>query len=404
LNEATSILPMSITRTPYGTFVARWTDPYGRRSSRTFKTKADARAHLHRIYGDIARGDYTDTCRSRVTLAVWADDWLEGARNLTRGGHDTYRRDLDRHILPVLGKVPVGKLQATDIDRYLTDVQMVRTLAPSTVHRHYRTLHRMLAVAVERGIIARNPCEHVHPPRIPRTEMTVLDAGQIDALAAAITPRYRAWVYVMAYGGLRWAESVGLRRSMIQFGPASGVASHAGVSAQRRPSEGTARAHPRTAQLAIVEQLVHRGKSEWERCEPKSGSRRIVTLPAFVASELVAHLDTYSLEGDDGLVFPTRNGTPLQAPSFRQNTFRRALDKAGLPPIRVHDLRHTAISLAIAAGANPKLSQARAGHSSIGIHLDRYGHLFPGADEAVAAALDELHAKAQRPRLRVVSS
>jgi integrase len=210
---------MGISRTPYGTFVARWTDPYGCRTSRTFKTKADARAHLRRIYGDIARGDYTDTRRSRITLAVWADDWLEGARNLTRGGHDTYRRDLDRHILPVLGKVPVGKLQATDIDRYLTERGVL--VAPSTVHRHYRTLHRMLAVAVERGLIARNPCEHVHPPRIPRTEMTVLDAAQVDALAAAITPRYRAWVYVMAYGGLRWAESVGLRRGHVNVSPNS---------------------------------------------------------------------------------------------------------------------------------------------------------------------------------------
>jgi integrase len=362
---------MSITRTPYGTFVARWTDPYGRRSSRTFKTKADARAHLHRIYGDIARGDYTNPRQGRITLAAWADDWLEGARNLTRGGRDTYRRDLDRHILPILGRIPLGRLAVGDVDRYLTAKSV--DLAPSTVHRHYRTLHRLLAVAVERGLIARNPCEHVHPPRIPRTEMTVLDADQVDALAAAITPRYRAWVYVMAYGGLRWAESVGLRRRHVDL-----------------------------PQLAVVEQLVHRGRGEWDRCEPKAGSRRTVTLPEFVATELKVHVETLNLQDDDSLVFCTRNGTPLQAPSFRTNIFRRALDKAGLPPIRVHDLRHTSVSLAIAAGANPKLSQARAGHSSIGIHLDRYGHLFPGADEAVAQALDELHATAQRGRLRVV--
>jgi hypothetical protein len=175
-------------KTPYGTYRIRYADPWGKRVCRTFSTAADARAHYRKAMGDIARGDYTDTRRSRITLAVWADDWLEGARNLTRGGHDTYRRDLDRHILPVLGKVPVGKLQATDIDRYLTE--RARSYQPSTVHRHYRTLHRMLAVAVERGLIARNPCEHVHPPRIPRAEMTVLDAGQVDALAAGFDVQY----------------------------------------------------------------------------------------------------------------------------------------------------------------------------------------------------------------------
>jgi len=444
---------VGISRTPYGTFTARWTDPYGRRSSRTFKTMADARAHLRKTYGDMARGEYVDSRRARVTLADWADDWLAGARNLSRGGYDTYRRDLDRHILPKLGTVSVGRLGSTDIDRYLTE--RLSRLSASTVHRHYRTLHRMLAVAVERGLIPRNPCEHVHPPRIPRAEMAVLDAGQVDALAAAISPRYRAWVYVMAYGGLRWAESVGLRRRHVETRespPPFDLADKALTGVTKPVSHRQSGGHPggdtpqHTARLAVVEQLVHRGRGEWERCEPKSGSRRTVTLPGFVAVELAEHLERYSLPDYNeapnpdteavsrsggnlitgavdasgalgsqpqasspggicrfpGLVFPTRNGTPIQAPSFRQNTFRRALDKAGLPPIRVHDLRHTAISLAIEAGANPKLSQARAGHSSIGIHLDRYGHLFPGADETVAQALDELHAKAQRGRLRAV--
>jgi integrase len=412
---------MGITKTPYGTFVARWTEPTGRRTSQTFKTKADARAHLRKTYGDIARGVYTDRRRGKSTVAAWADDWLAGVRNLSRGGHDTYRRDLDRHILPKLGRVPLGKLTRVDIDRYLSSLE----LSPSTVHRHYRTLHRMLAVAVQSGMIARNPCEHVQPPRVSQPEIQVLDAGQVDALAAAITPRYRAWVYVMAYGALRWSESVGLRRGRVSLssrretdqatgasGLRSGVDPASGVGGLDNGTTGRIGSvwrqtalHPpphTPTQIAIVEQLVHRGRGEWERTEPKAGSRRVVTLPDFVNNEMVAHLDAYSLPGDDGLVFPTRNGTPIQAPSFRTNIFRRALDKAGLPPMRVHDLRHTAVSLAIEAGANPKLSQARAGHSSIGIHLDRYGHLFPGADESVAQALDELHAKVQRGRLRVV--
>jgi integrase len=362
---------MPVERTRYGTWRARWTDPWGRQVSKTHKTKTQADAYYRRMLGDMARGDYIDPRLGRITLERWADEWLQGARNLSRGGHDTYRRDLDRHILPVLGKVPVGRLSGADIDRYLSTVGL--GLAPSTVHRHYRTLHRMLAVAVRRGIIPRNPAEHIEPPRVPKTERTALTIAQVDDLADVITPRYRAWVYTMAYGGLRWSESVGLRRARVDV-----------------PT------------VRVTEQLIHRGRGEWERNQPKTGKGRVVTLPGFAADELATHLDRYSLPGPDGLVFPTSRGTPIQSPSFTANVFKRALRKAGLPDIRIHDLRHTAVSLAIDAGANIKVSQARAGHASASLHLDTYGHRYEAADVAVAERLDVLRAESQRRRLRAV--
>jgi integrase len=363
-----------------GRFRIRYRDPWGRRVSRTFDSAADARAHYRRVQGDIARGDYTDPRRARTTLAEWADEWLAGARRLSTGARETYRRDLDRYILPELGRIPLGRLDPATIDHYLTEKLAIAVekpacsgLAPSSVHRHYRTLHRMLRVAVDRGLIARNPCGPVEPPRIPPVDRTVLDVDELDRLADAISPRYRAWLLVMGYGGLRWSESIGLRRR-----------------------------HVDGARVEVVEQLVRRSSGEWERVEPKTRSRRTITLPAFVADELAGHLDRYSAPGPDGLVFCTRNGTPPTSSSFRSNVLGRALAKAELPRIRVHDLRHTAVSLAIAAGADPKASQARAGHSSIGVHLDTYGHLYPAADAAVAMALDDLHAAAKRGRLRAV--
>lgn len=346
-----------VERLTSGRYRIRWTDPWGKRTSKTFTTAADARAHYRKVLGDMARGEYIRP--TKLTVGEWADQWLEGARNLTRGGHDTYRRDLDRHILPVLGKVPVGRLSVTDIDRYLTGRQ--EDLAASTVHRHYRTLHRLLAVAVERGLIPRNPADHVTPPRIPPTEITVLDAGQVDSLANAISPRYRAWVYVMAYGALRWAESVGLRRERVSTPGGSFLDPSHSHRAQRpgdTPSEQgdtlhtdhqgaggrqtrtldpalstVTQASPRLAvnmmTIQIVEQLIHRGRGEWERCEPKAGSRRTVTLPAFVASELAYHLDAYSLEGDDGLVFPTRKEMAVrERPSLRARSAWRMSRRA----------------------------------------------------------------------------
>jgi integrase len=359
-----------VERLPSGKYRIRWTDPWGRRTSRTFSTAADARAWQRKIHGDLARGEYVDPRRGRTTLEAWADDWLLGARNLGQGGRDIYRQALDR-IIPVLGKLPIGKVTAADVDRYI-DLRL-GTHAASTVHRDYRTLHRLFAVAVERGMVPRNPCEHVQPPKLPRAQVTVLTVDQVDALANAITPRYRAVIYVAAYGGLRWSELVGLRRRYVE-GPV----------------------------VRVVEQLVRRRDGTWDRCEPKVGSRRTVTLPGFAAAELAHHLDTYSLPGDDGLVFPTGRGTPMQGPSWSSNTFRRAFDRAGLPRIRVHDLRHTSVSLALDAGARLEVVQERHGHSSVRVTADIYGHNYAGADETVAAALDELHSRAQRARLRVV--
>ena len=105
------------------------------------------------------------------------------------------------------------------------------------------------------------------------------------------------------------------------------------------------------------------------------------------------------MPGPDGLVFPTRNGTPVQSPSFTANVFKRALQQAGLPDMRIHDLRHTAVSLVIDAGIHPKLGQARAGHASSALHMDLYGHLYVGADQAVADALEELRSKSQQRHL-----
>ena len=98
-------------------------------------------------------------------------------------------------------------------------------------------------------------------------------------------------------------------------------------------------------------------------------------------------------------MFPNGAGNPLTAPSFWTNHFTPARTASGVR-CRFHDLRHTSVALAIAQGAHPKAIQARMGHSSISVTLDRYGHLFPELDEAIATGFGEqlLAALAQRQR------
>lgn len=349
----------------------RWRDDFGERAQ-TFRTKSEADTFRKVTDAELAKGTHVAAQPGAITMAAWAVEWLRGARNLGRGGRETYQRDLDRYILKALGDVPLRRVTPEKIDLYL-ESRLEAGAAASSVHREYRTIRRMLHIAVERRRLPSNPCDAVTPPKVATTEMRFLEAAEVDALAGAIADWYRAWVLVATYGGLRWSELRGLRRGDI---------------------EG--------ARVTVASQLVQRAGGEWERDAPKTrAGRRVVTLPAVVADDLAAHIDTYSLPGVEGLVFPNRGGRPLQSGTFTANTFKPALVRAGIDrQTRIHDLRHTAVALAVKAGAHPKAIQVRMGHASIAITLDRYGHLFPEIDAAVAEGLDEIIRRTRERTLR----
>ncbi len=117
--------------------------------------------------------------------------------------------------------------------------------------------------------------------------------------------------------------------------------------------------------------------------------RRTVALPRFIIDELAAHVERYLTTG---LVFAGPNGAPLSRTNFRYRVWLPALERAEIaaPRPRIHDLRHTAVALAIAAWGHPKVIQAGAGHSSIRVTMDTHGGLFDGQDDALAARLDEM--------------
>lgn len=124
-----------------------------------------------------------------------------------------------------------------------------------------------------------------------------------------------------------------------------------------------------------------------------------ITLSPFTASELAGHLEQFAVSGADGLVFPNGAGNPIASSSFWNQHFAPALRRSGFA-CRFHDLRHTSVAMAIAEGAHPKAIQARMGHSSINVTLDRYGHLFPELDEAIATSFGARLAEATQWRAR----
>lgn len=347
-----------------GKWRARWRDATGRQRAKTFTRKADAQAWLHTVATD----DNAATPAAPVSVAELADQWLAASPNLAPTTVDTYRRDLDRYILPAFGSRRADTVTAAAIQTWLgTELD---TYAPSSVHRHYRTIRRMYAWAIAAGLARSNPCDGVNPPRIVRQDVEVFTVEQVEAIAANITPRYRAMILVAAYGGLRLGEVTGLRR---------------------RDVDG--------ASVMVVGQVQKQVRTGTTKT---LSSRRRVALPASVAAELAAHLDRYTGPGDDDLVFVNQLGKPI-GHSWRGSVWAPACVKAGMGKRAIkngkpsyagvpkpHNLRHTMASLAITAGAHPKVIQQRLGHSSITVTMDTYGHLFAGVDEALADDLDAM--------------
>jgi integrase-like protein len=193
-----------------------------------------------------------------------------------------------------------------------------------------------------------------------------LPQGPVRAAAEAIRPTYRALVFVGAYGGLRIGELAGLRRGRVDL--LRGTVSVAEV-------------------ITEVSGRLHVGP-------PKTrASRRKVGLPRFVMRELEDHLAGNTAPDDH--VFTAPEGGTLRIVAFRNRIWRPATDAAGLAGLRIHDLRHTAVALWIAAGASPKEVAARAGHTSVSFTLDRYGHLYPESDASLRDRLDTFFTEGQ---------
>ena len=344
-----------------GKYRARYRDPLGRVTSTTFDRKSDAQRFLAEMETEKARGNWIDPKHATIPLAHWADEFLSLARRLSPSTQETYRRDLTKYVLPTLGAYRLGAIPPDEIENWLND-EIEAGIAPSSVHRHYRTLRRMLQVAVDKQKILSNPCDRVEPPRVPKREMVFLDWKQAVDLAEAHTDRYRALIYLAVDSGMRWSELIGLRRSKLDV---------------------------RARKVRVTEQLIHLETGEWLRKETKTpASVRSITISSVTAEIMAHHLERYAAPGPDGLVFPNRAGNPIAAASFWNNHFGPAQRASGVS-CRFHDLRHSSVALAIAGGAHPKAIQARMGHSSINVTLDRYGHLFPELDEAIAATFSE---------------
>jgi integrase len=364
----------SVRRLSSGRWQVRYRDLSGvlHTGPHTFTSKADAARYLAMVEADLHRGTWADPKLGRITLTEWAKRWQATTTNLRPTTRDLYAYLLRWFLLPTFGKTALSSIDPLSVRAWLTNLQ-AEQLSPSTVAKAYRLLSRILGAAVEAGYLPRNPCTVKGAGQERAPEMRFATVAQVAALADAIDSRYRALILVAAYGGLRWGELVGLRVKRVDL-------LHGRVTVAEQVAE-------------VNGQLIP-GPPKTE------AGRRTVTLPAVAAVALAEHLANFAEPGPEGLVFPAPQGGYLRRSNFRRRWWVPATRAVGVEGLRVHDLRHSAATMALAAGANTRELMERMGHTSPAVAL-RYQHVMAGRDQAIAAALDELvHAAANLPPQR----
>lgn len=364
-----------------GRWVAELVLGYGPDGKRIVKraygrTRAEVSQWLAKVVADRHRGMPLEK-PDRATVAQFLDRWLEDVvRHSCRPStYASYRQYVRNHIAPVLGGLRIQKLTPARIQAFYAQ-KLDEGLSPRTVQYLHAILHRALEQAVKWELLARNPCAQVERPRVARQERPVLTPEQVQAfLEAARHDRFYA-LYVLAVAtGLRQGELLGLTWDDVDF------------EARR---------------LYVRRQLVWpRGEAEEPYlAEPKSArGLRVIDLPESVVRVLEQHRWRQTEEklkmadawaGRFNLVFTTHVGTPVSPGNLLRRSFWPLLEKAGLPRIRFHDLRHTCGTLLAAQGVHPKLIQDILGHSSITVTMDIYGHVLPTMRRQVADLMDRL--------------
>ncbi|MBA3629267.1 MAG: site-specific integrase [Actinobacteria bacterium] len=357
---------MASIRQHRGKWQARYYDPSGRLRSRSFARKSDARAFLAAVETDKRRGEWTDPRLGRVTLGEYVETWAATKANVRARTRLNVEGRLRAHILPVFGPVALGAIQPADVRAWVAELS-AKGLAPSTVKATYLTFGQIMRTAEIDGIIHRSPCIGVElPADSSRTEMHFLTPGQVAALASSVDDRYRCLIFTAAYTGMRAGELGALKLERVNL---------------------LKRTVDVVESLGEVRGVLTTGPT-------KTGKRRTVSLPSFLADMIGAHIGSYP--GRDGYVFTAAQGGPIRQHNFRERHFKPATRRAGLPEgVRFHDLRHTCAAILIDQGSNPKQIQARLGHASIRTTLDRYGHLFDGHDAALLEGLDATYREAK---------
>jgi len=289
-----------------------------------------------------AAGQAPDPARGDVPLEVWAAQVI-ATLHLKPKSAEAYASLLRSRILPTFAGHTIGTITRQQVRQWVAE--MSGEVSPKRTRCAHGLLNRLLSEAVLDGRLVSNPAAGVPLPRVIASDVEPWTAEELMAVAGA-AGRYEPLILWLGFMGTRWAETIGLEWDKIRGG------------------------------VAVIESTLSEVNGKFHRVPTKTFTSRRLPLPEPVSRRLP--------ERGEGLVFMTTQGNPVRSAAFRHRVFLPACERAGVRPIRIHDLRHTCASLLMGNGASPKTVQAWLGHTDLRVTMNTYTHAYD-TDLALAA-------------------
>lgn len=344
-----------------------WTTADNVRRRKRFATKREAEDFWHATVRSVQNGTYIDPrAATKMTVAKLYEDWISRITSVGANGRkpaspktaDNYRRCYENYVAPRWAHTPIAKVRYEDVAAWIVTLNGRDGRPAGVTTRREVALYfgRLMGHAVKKRLLATNPAKDALgqtdyiPARVKQREHVYLTMPQLTALGKACG-EFELFIMVAGTCGLRWGEITALTNEDLDLG--------------EKPAMSVSKAFSEVGGRLIL------GPT-------KGGENRVVPLPGLVAQRLKGT----SLTGSPGArVFNGVRGSVLRNSTWTQRHYSPAIaelraSKADFPRPTFHDLRHTAVSLAISSGANVKVVQRIAGHASATMTLDTYAGLF----------------------------
>jgi integrase len=359
---------------PDGTWVGQirlgWDEGKRKRVTRYGKSKEEVVAKISELRRQHFEGIVSPGERMTVErfLALWL---TESLRHTVRPStYQSYESVIRLYIVPVIGKKQLHTLSVVDVELMVAG-RIAKGLSPRTAQYAHAVLRRALNQAMAWDLVTRNVAMMARAPRVEQHEATALTPEEAERFLSAARKHRLQSLFVIAIAlGLRQGEVMALQWSDVDL------------------DRGT----------LSVRHTLRKQDRQFVLSAPKTRrSRRTITLPAALIVELQEHRQRQRLERVkigpawhvSDFVFTSEVGTPID----RRNLLRihyETLERAGLPRMPFHDLRHTAASLMFALGLPPKVIQEMLGHSTIGITMDTYSKILPSVHERTSEVIEAI--------------
>lgn len=358
-------------------------------------TEEQAKIRDAELRSELAKGRFVNPRDSQITVADYFESWrshqLHGPRTA-----DRTERDIRRHIVPVLGHLPIGRVRSSHIKHWVKD-RSNGHLSPASLRTVYSsTLEPAFTAAVVDHVIGFSPCVDIRLPQLDPREYTIATPQQVWDLADALPRKFRAVPIVVAGTGLRAGETFGLELRDV-------------VMLARR--------------IHVRQQAVKDSGRPVYLAPPKTAtSKRVVEMGDPVVDELALHLSRFPAEefeiddesqpgeiglGADGerivprrqaqLVFTHYSGEPMTRPHW-SDLWRPAVARVGLPAgFGLRDLRHFFATALIGSGASVKVVQRAMGHSTPTTTLNVYTGYWPEGDMAITSIMTATLGRSAKP-------